>query len=238
MTPVGTVHSLHIYPVKSMRGIEVAQASLYWYGFNGDRKYAFVRSGNPSGFPWLTGREVPTLLLYQPYFTNPAEPLNSAIRVINPAGQDHPLHSPQLHQELEQAYGQPIHLSQLSRGTFDCMPVSLISTTTVDTISQTTSLTLTSQRFRANILITLNHAHEDNWAGHTLTFGNRPDSAHVQVNYPTRRCAMINLDPNTAQRNPHVLKTVGQTRNTCAGMYGTALKLGTIQTGDPLFLTS
>ena len=55
MNQVATVTELYLYPVKSMRGIAVEELDVYWYGFNGDRKHSFVRSGNPTGFPWLTG---------------------------------------------------------------------------------------------------------------------------------------------------------------------------------------
>ena len=37
-------------------------------GIPGDRGYAFVQSENRSTFPYLTGREVPDLLLYMPAF--------------------------------------------------------------------------------------------------------------------------------------------------------------------------
>ena len=67
MEPVGIVKEVNLYPVKSMRGVSVPEASLYWYGLNGDRKYAFVRDID-SSFPWLTGRQVPKLLQYEPHF--------------------------------------------------------------------------------------------------------------------------------------------------------------------------
>lgn len=237
MQKIATVKSLHIYPVKSMRGVAVEQASLYWYGVNGDRKYAFVRSGNTSGFPWLTGREVPELLLYQPYFVDPADVFNSAVRVVTPAGGDYAIDSPKLQDELQQAYGHPIHLTRLSRGTFDAMPISLLSETTVANIGNSVNLHLTTQRFRANVILDLHNTHEDEWSDYVLAFGDRPDSAHMRVNYPTRRCVMINLDPHTAERDSRVLKTVGQTRNTCAGVYGAVVKLGTINIGDTIFMT-
>ena len=56
-TSIGTIKALNLYPVKSMRGVSVAEATLYWYGLNGDRKYAFVQDKPHSSFPWLTARE-------------------------------------------------------------------------------------------------------------------------------------------------------------------------------------
>ena len=48
---VGTVAALNLYPVKSMRGISVPRAELYWYGLNGDRKHAFYAPGPTRGSP-------------------------------------------------------------------------------------------------------------------------------------------------------------------------------------------
>ena len=59
MKAVGYVKEVNLYPVKSMQGVSVPEATLYWYGLNGDRKYAFVRTDTNSSFPWLTGRELP-----------------------------------------------------------------------------------------------------------------------------------------------------------------------------------
>lgn len=124
-TPVGVVKELNLYPVKSMRGVSVEKAQVYWYGFNGDRKYAFVRSENASGFPWLTGREIPDLLRYQPTFVDKANLLTSPIRVN--ALEETALDSSELREALSQAYGAPVQLICLNRGTYDAMPISLIT---------------------------------------------------------------------------------------------------------------
>ena len=79
MKAVGSVREINLYPVKSMRGVSVSEADLYWYGLNGDRKYAFVRSDTPSGFPWLTGRGLSELLRYEPRFLTPDAPMTSDI---------------------------------------------------------------------------------------------------------------------------------------------------------------
>src|SRR3990172_1540050 len=57
MAIVGRVDSLWRYPVKSMRGEELEEAFLGFSGIYGDRMFAFKSSGNPKGFPYVTGRE-------------------------------------------------------------------------------------------------------------------------------------------------------------------------------------
>jgi hypothetical protein len=51
---VGVVQALHRFPVKSMRGESLDAARIYWHGFDGDRRFAFVRGDVQSSFTWLT----------------------------------------------------------------------------------------------------------------------------------------------------------------------------------------
>src|SRR6187551_3682827 len=66
MIPIGRVRELTRYPVKSMAGIKAESAELGWYGLAGDRRFAFRRLGDSSGFPWLSASRLPELVLYQP----------------------------------------------------------------------------------------------------------------------------------------------------------------------------
>src|SRR5215510_7574032 len=62
----GYIHELVRYPVKSMAGIATDSAFLGWHGLQGDRRFAFRRLNDGSGFPWLTASRLPELLLYEP----------------------------------------------------------------------------------------------------------------------------------------------------------------------------
>src|SRR5690349_13844707 len=67
MIQVGHVCELVRYPVKSMAGSVTESAYLGWHGLDGDRRFAFRRLGDPSGFPWLSASRLPELLLYHPF---------------------------------------------------------------------------------------------------------------------------------------------------------------------------
>jgi uncharacterized protein YcbX len=54
MIQVGHVCEIVRYPIKSMAGIATESAFLGWHGLDGDRRFAFRRVGDDSGFPWLT----------------------------------------------------------------------------------------------------------------------------------------------------------------------------------------
>ena len=222
-----------------MQGVSVSEAALYWYGLNGDRKYAFVKSATRSGFPWLTGRDVPKLLQYEPLFASPDEPTKSDIRVKTPSGRVLPLTSPELEQALAAEYGADLSLLHLSRGTYDAMPVSLISEGTLGTLQRTLVQPLDPRRFRANLVLQTDDRGEDvetSWLGAQLTFGERPDSARISVSHRTKRCVMVNLEPETGEHDAGILKEVAKMMQACAGVYGTVTRLGRIQVGDAIYL--
>lgn len=235
---VGTVQSLYRYPVKSMRGEQIAMTNLLWSGPAGDRRYAFVRGGNTSRFPWLTGREVPDLLRYAPYFTadNPAD---APLRVLTPDGADFAIEDAALRDELAERYGGVVHLLHSGRGVPDSAAVSVIGTATIRDLGEQIGATLDPIRFRPNILLeTANDRpyEEEDWLGGLLIFGDRDDSARIRLNRKDQRCMMVNLDPVQATQNPAVLKEIVRNRDQCAGLYATTEVIGTIHVGDPVRL--
>lgn len=238
---VGTVSGLNRFPVKSMRGESIEEAHIYWYGFDGDRRYAFVRGDIVSSFPWLTGRNVPQLVQYTPRFVKPTSVINSPVEVQTPNGRILPITSPELKAEIAEAYGKEISLIQIQRGTFDAQQLSIMSLATVTALEQMMGMDIGNGRFRQNILIKTENNYafeEEEWIDSILTFGNRPDSARVRLNRRIKRCVMITIDPETAEKDASILKTVAQQRDSCVGVYASAEKVGTIRVGDPIFLTN
>ncbi|VAW31424.1 hypothetical protein MNBD_CHLOROFLEXI01-4741 [hydrothermal vent metagenome] len=232
---VGVVKELYRFPVKSMRGEAIEAANVYWHGLDGDRRYAFVRSDNRSGFPWLTGRQVPQLLQYSPRFTNDDDIDNSPVTVELPDGRFYPIDAPELNQELAEAYGKPVSLIKIGRGAFDSQVVSVMSSTTVAALSESIGTAVTSLRFRQNIIIEPFDEQpfvEERWLDSSLTFGNAPDGLRLRLNRRIQRCVMINIDPKTSKKETAVLKTVAQTRQNCAGVYASTERPGTVQVGD------
>src|SRR5205085_6115732 len=63
---LGHVEAIFRYPVKSMRGERLQVAKLGWHGLEGDRRLAFRRMDDRSGFPWLSASTLPDLLLFAP----------------------------------------------------------------------------------------------------------------------------------------------------------------------------
>lgn len=233
----GVISGLYRYPVKSMRGESLSEAHLDWHGLDGDRRYAFVRQGANSGFPWFTGRDLSQLLLYTPRFLQPQDLKQSSIVVATPTGHDLPLEGPELAEELQQACGQAIFLFKLGRGAYDSQVLSLMSTASVAALGESAGMNLGSSRFRQNILIETRDGRpfqEEEWLDRVLAFGPDLDGPRIRLNRRIIRCVMINIDPHTAERDARVLKTVAQSRDNGAGIYASVERPGTIRVGDPV----
>ena len=218
---VGVVKELYRFPVKSMRGEALTEAFGAWHGFQGDRRYAFVRSENRSGFPWLTGREIPQIVQFTPRITDPSDIENSPVDVALPDGRILPIGSTELNQVLAEAYGKPVHLIKIERGAFDSQVMSVMSTATVAELSAMVGTAVTARRFRQNIVIEPFDEQpfvEERWLDSSLVFGDQSDGLRIRLNRRIQRCVMINIDPEPAEKEPAVLKTVAQSRQNCVGV--------------------
>src|SRR5437660_1616921 len=127
MEQIGVVKAIYRYPVKSMGGESLPAATLRWPGIDGDRQYAFYRAANASRFPWFTGREQSELVTYSARYLEVDNPRRSAVRV-SAADREWDVADPELCDHLARAAGEEIRLLQVGRGTFDSMPVSVLST--------------------------------------------------------------------------------------------------------------
>jgi uncharacterized protein YcbX len=92
-------------------------------------------------------------------------------------------------------------------------------------------------RFRPNIVVeTLSGTAfaEESWVGGTVCVG--PVRVHMERR--DKRCMVINIDPETGERDPAVLRGVAQLNDVTCGVYGSVLVPGTIAVGDPVELAS
>lgn len=239
LSPVGVISALYRYPVKSMRGEALQQGHLYWHGIDGDRRYAFVRQGVDSGFPWLTGREVSQMLSYTPHFVRPDDPRESPVVVTTPDGRELPVDAPELAEELAAMYRSPFFLFKLGRGAFDSQVLSLMSNASVAALGRSAGMALDGRRFRQNIYIETRDGlpfQEEEWLDKALVIGADSDGPRVRITRRIVRCVMVNIDPQTAERDARVLKTVAQTRDACAGVFAHVERTGTIRVGDTVSL--
>jgi uncharacterized protein YcbX len=235
--PIGRVTAIYRYPVKSMGGKSLRSATLRWQGIDGDRQYGFFRAADTSRFPWLTGRDVSPLVTYSARYIEPGNPRHSRVAVTI-ADEEYEVGDARLRQYLSNAAGEEIRLIQIGRGIFDAMPVSIISTTTLPLIEAQSGRAIDVRRFRANIVIepTGSEDRETAWIGAVLAFGDSANAAKLTANVAIDRCAMITIDPDTATRDPAILRRVVQDFNNEVGVRCATEVPGTITVGDAVYL--
>jgi hypothetical protein len=236
---IGQVEAIFRYPVKSMAGERLEVASLGWYGLEGDRRLAFRRMDDRSGFPWLTASKLPALLLFAPHPRGDGALGGLPTHVRTPDGEELPVFGEDLAAEVGRRYGAPVQLMHLDHGIFDEASISVIASDTVHEIGQLAGRSLDVRRFRPNILVRLLRSGpflEDEWLGGVLSFGEGAEAPAITVTTRDVRCSMVNLDPDSASSAPEVLKAVVRANQTHAGIYGAVTRVGRLAVGQTMIL--
>ena len=263
MSVIGTVESLWRYPVKSMRGEELDEMFAGYAGVYGDRLFAFASSASRKGFPFFTGRDQRQMLRYRPRFRHPdkaARPINLTeaeslppgvtplyadsedlmVDVETPAGNTVAIDDPALIETLREGIDSKHQLTLLrsQRALTDCRPLSIFAVQSAKKLGEETGIAVDKRRFRANVYLDLTSSDgfgEDEFVGRSLRIGSK---VVVSVLERDPRCMMITLDPDTAEKEPALLKKVAQAHSGMAGVYGAVLVEGTLRKGDPVELLS
>jgi uncharacterized protein YcbX len=235
---IGNVEAIFRYPVKSMGGERLEEASLGWHGLEGDRRLAFRKLDDRSEFPWLTASKLPDLLRFAPHHRDGAQgDLPTHIRT--PDGEALPVFGEDLAAEVGRRYGAPVQMMQLKHGIFDEASISVIALDTVGEISRLAGQTPDVRRFRPNVAVRSLRPvpfQEDEWVGGVLSFGEGNDAPAITVTLRDVRCSMLNLDPDSASPAPEMMKAVVRVHQNTAGIYGTVTRIGRLAVGQNIFL--
>jgi uncharacterized protein YcbX len=236
---LGRISAIFRYPVKSMAGELLDVAQLGWHGIEGDRRFAFRRLTDKSNFPWLTASKLAELILYKPFGLDRKSTEQLPTHVRTPHGNEYELHSHELREEISKRYGSEVELMNLKAGVFDEASISVITSSTVKYIERESGRSCDIRRFRPNVVIESDGAEpfsEDRWVGQTLTFGEGDNCAAAKVYMKDERCRMVNLDPDTAEPDVRVMRTVARLNKNYAGGYGTVVRTGELRVGQVVTL--
>ena len=236
---IGHVEAIFRYPVKSMGGERLEAAKLGWHGLEGDRRLAFRRMENRSGFPWLTASKLPDLLLFAPHRREEGPQGDLPTHVRTPDGEEMPVFGEDLAAEVGRRHGAPVQMMRLNHGIFDEASLSVIAFDTVREIGRLTGRSPDVRRFRPNVVVRLLRPvpfQEDEWLGGVLSFGEGDDAPAITVTMRDVRCSMVNLDPDSASPAPEVLKAVVRANQNNAGAYASVTRIGRLVVGQPICL--
>lgn len=225
---IGRVAALYRYPVKSMAAERLDAVEVSWSGLVGDRRWAFVRGGTERmGFPWLTIREQPGMWMFHPRFIEPDKPDSSMVMVRAPSGVEMEVADP----ELADLLGHGSRVLKQNRGNFDAFPLSIITTQTVEALGGMVGERLDARRFRPNIVIDSEGVvpfEEDEWVGSVVRIG----ALRARIDKRDKRCVLVNVDPETTEKNHAVLRAIARERDARLGVYGTTVHPGWVSVGD------
>jgi len=239
LVEIGHVEAIYRYPVKSMGGERLAAANLGWHGLDGDRRLAFRRMADRSGFPWLSASKFPDLLLFAPHRRENAAQGELPTHVRTPAGEELPVFGEDLAQEVGRRHGAPVQMMQLRHGIFDEASISVIASDTVREIGRLAGRSPDVRRFRPNVVVRLLRSvpfQEDEWLGGVLSFGEGDDAPAIAVTMRDDRCPIVNLDPDSASPAPEMLKAVVRANQNNAGIYGAVTRIGRLAVGQTILL--
>ena len=187
---IGHVEAIFRYPVKSMGGERLEAAKLGWHGLDGDRRLAFRRVDDRSGFPWLTASKLP-LLLFAPQRREDGAQGDLPTHIRTPDGEEMPVFGEDLATEVGRRHGAPVQMMQLNHGIFDEASISVIASDTVREIGRLAGWSPDVRRFRPNVVVRLLRSgpfQEDEWLGGVLSFGEGDDAPAITVTQRDVRC--------------------------------------------------
>lgn len=224
MQRLGTVARLRRYPVKSMMGEDLEEASFEKNGVVGDRVYAFFdekgKNGRQFPWPWITARQVPEMLLYEPRYRS--SDITKLEFFSNGKGIE------EFISFVEKKYSLKIRLGFDERGNHDSKPVSLLGLATVAQLEKE-SIQLDPERFRANIYGEWEKPFfENELVGRSLLIGN----VKLKILKKNSRCEIPTLDPKTARPSRIVLENITRKHGGCAGIYASVEESGVAKVGD------
>jgi uncharacterized protein YcbX len=230
------------YPVKSLQGERLTEASIDALGIAGDRRWALFDRDTGLG---LTARRVPELL-----FGSARIRADGGVEVVLPdgtvttdekelsgwLGRRVELRAADERSEVAPTYETPADEDvpdptewlkwEGAPGPFHDSPrirLSLISTGTLGTWDR--------RRFRANVL--LDGEGEDELRGQEADLG----SVRLRFGLPVARCVMTTRpQPGGIARDTSVLKTIHRERDGYLAVRAAVLEAGTVRTGDELVL--
>jgi uncharacterized protein YcbX len=237
--PAGTVASLHRWPVKSLAGEDAEALNLDARGVAGDRAHALydVHRGEPRR---LTVRQAAGMLRWRASYDGHAgAALDTTTiplpRITAPDGTAYAWDDPGLPAALSDDLGRPVTLRRDLALMQDLGDSVLVTTAaTLHAVGAALRRPLDLRRFRTNIHLDLDAAAyaEEAWEGRRLRVGD----AVLELLHPCVRCVIPTRDPDSATKDPNILRWLTRERGGLFGINARMRGSGRIAVGDAVEL--
>lgn len=260
---VGTIARIHRYPVKSMGGESLLEATVASTGILGDRAYALFDPVDRRVASAKRVAEFPRLLDFRArYLGVPSLSHPSPIEIVFPDGRCVRSDDDACRDALSAWFGRPLGLGQVTddasirplagryamTGTFlDYASLHVVTTAAMTALSNASpGMRVDIERFRPNLVIATPPGAgypENGWVGAELRVG---DSILARITDPCPRCAMTTFAQGELPQDPSVLKTIARENTTyapvlasdqpCLGAYAFVTRGGVVRVGDEVRL--
>ncbi|OIK10779.1 MOSC domain-containing protein [Bacillus sp. MUM 116] len=238
---IGHIKEIVRHPVKSFHGESVNQTKIMEYGLYGDRSHAFLDDTRQGKF--LTITQFPEMVRYKARFVG--EELMEKypkVEIMTPEGKVFDWGDEELTKEIENKSERKIspvtyNPSHVPLGAIEEENIQLVTDSSLEKLKEIWGKAeVNHRRFRPNLLITLKEKIpfiEEKWFGKRMKIGREVE---IQLKRHCERCMIITVDPDNAERDSTLLKTVVKERNNHFGVYASVIKTGAIHVGDEVLL--
>lgn len=239
---IGYIKEIVRHPVKSFYGESVQKTKVMHYGLYGDRSHAFLDETRPGKY--LTITQFPEMALYKAKFAGDESLENyPKVEVTTPDGKVFDWRDEELIKQLENKSKRAVSPVQYSPshvpfGAIEEEHLQLVTDASLHKMKEIWGKETDHRRFRPNLVISLNEKVpfiEETWFGKRLKIGN---DVEIDLKRHCERCMIITVNPDTAEKDSTLLKTMVKERNNFFGVYATVIKTGAIQVGDEISLIS
>ncbi|MCM3409720.1 MOSC domain-containing protein [Metabacillus litoralis] len=238
---IGYIKEIIRHPVKSFYGENVQETQVMEYGLYGDRSHAFLDKTRQGKF--LTITQFPEMARYKARFVGEeSQEEYPNVEVITPQGKVFSWENEELTKEIEEKSTckiSPIRFtpSHVPLGAIEEEHIQLVTDASLNRLKEIWGKTnVEHRRFRPNLLIDLNEKIpfiEEEWFNRQIKIGNEVE---IKLKRHCERCMIITVNPENAEKDATLLKTVAKERNNHFGVYASVTKTGRIQVGDEVLL--
>jgi len=229
-----------------MAGEDLNAVYVHETGIKGDRIFAFYDPNSKRhSLPYLTIRENNDMVLMKVKIKeeNPEIPYNSddkpQVEVIFES-EKLSIDDDRLLEHFMGRLGrgsQSLTLDYRRAGIHDTKPISLVSIRSIGKLAEERGLgSLDPLRFRSNFYVEWDDKeafYEEQLVGKSLQIGK---VVVLHISKSNVRCTIINVDPQSAEKDNSVLRTVSELHDVKFGIYGEVRSPGSVRVNDTIYL--
>jgi len=238
---VGHIKEIVRHPVKSLYGESVQKSKIMEYGLYGDRSHAYLDETRKGNFLQIT--QFPKMAQYQARFAG-EESLEEypKVEVMTPNGRVVDWQDEDFIKEMENQSKRKISTIEYSPSHVPIGPIAeehiqLVTDASLAKLEETWGeQSVDVRRFRPNLFISLKEKTpfaEDEWLGKRIKIGNEVE---IELIRHCTRCMIITVNPDNAERDASLHKTVMKERENKFGVYASVIKTGDIHVDDEVHL--